>query len=83
MPRERAFIAIGEALGDLSSKVDLVALIPGGPWADPIEFRYFLAHDYDDRAVPPLVWDTIVHDLPQLDAALAELETALSQPLAR
>ncbi len=74
---ERAYIAIGEALGDLSAKVDLTKLAPSGPWVDPVRFRHFLAHDYDDQAVPPLVWDTIVHDLPKLDAALVELEEAL------
>lgn len=75
---ERAFIAIGEALGDLAGKVDLSALAPGAPWADAVRFRHFLAHDYDDQAIPPLVWDTITRDLPGLDAALAALETRLA-----
>lgn len=74
---ERAFIAIGEALGDLGGKVSLTELAPSRPWVDPVRFRHFLAHDYDDQAVPPLVWDTIVHDLPELDSALIELEEAL------
>jgi uncharacterized protein with HEPN domain len=74
---DRAFIAIGEALGDLGGNVDLVVLAPGEPWVDPVRFRHFLAHDYDDKAVPPLVWDTIVHDLPELEAALSDLEAAL------
>jgi uncharacterized protein with HEPN domain len=53
---ERAFIALGEALNDLAGKVDLNALVPGGPWVDPVRFRHFLAHDYDDRTIPPLLW---------------------------
>jgi len=76
---ERAFIAIGEALADLGGKVELTALAPGGPWVDPVRFRHFLAHDYDDQAIPPLVWDTIIHDLPELDAALAGLEVVLGR----
>ena len=75
---ERAFIAIGEALGDLGSKLDLAVLAPGGPWVDAVRFRHFLAHDYDDQAIPPLVWDTITRDLPELDAALAALEVRLA-----
>lgn len=75
---ERAFIAIGEALGDLGRRVDLPALAPGGPWSDAVRFRHFLAHDYDDQAIPPVVWDTITLDLPELDAALAGLELRLS-----
>ena len=74
---ERAFIAIGEALNDLSSKVDLKALVPDGPWVDPIRLRHFLAHDYDDRAIPPLLWDTIRFDLPELLEAVAKLEAVL------
>lgn len=74
---ERAFIALGEALSDLSTKVDLPVLVPNGPWVDPIRFRHFLAHDYDDRTIPPLVWDTIQFDLPELEAALDQLEVAL------
>jgi uncharacterized protein with HEPN domain len=76
---ERAFIAIGEALGDLATKIDLASVAPDGPWVDPVRFRHFLAHDYDDRVIPPLVWDTIVHDLPELDAALARLATTLAK----
>jgi uncharacterized protein with HEPN domain len=52
---ERAFIAIGEALGDLGAQVNLSNLAPTGPWVDPVRFRHFLAHDYDDQALPPLV----------------------------
>jgi uncharacterized protein with HEPN domain len=52
-------------------------LHPSGPWAQPIRFRHFLAHDYDDSALPPLVWDTILFDLPELDAALVIVERAL------
>lgn len=77
---ERAFIALGEALNDLAGKVDLNALVPGGPWVDPVRFRHFLAHDYDDRTIPPLLWDTIRYDLPELEAALTTLETALPGP---
>ena len=76
---ERAFIAIGEALQDLRSKVDLEALAPGGPWMEPVRFRHFLAHDYDDRTIPPLLWDTIRLDLPDLEQALISVEAALPQ----
>ena len=75
---ERAFISIGEALGDLAGNVDLGELAPGGPWVDPVRFRHFLAHDYDDRAIAPLVWDTIRFDLPDLDLALEALAAKLS-----
>lgn len=74
---ERAFIALGEAINDLSAAVDLYALHPDGPWADSVRFRHFLAHDYDDSALPPLVWDTIQRDPPELDAALVALALAL------
>lgn len=74
---ERAFIALGEALNDLAGKVDLNVLVPGGPWVDAVRFRHFLAHDYDDRTIPPLLWDTIQFDLPELEAALVALEEAL------
>ncbi len=74
---ERAFIAIGEALGDLRGKIDLVELAPGGPWAEAGRLRHFLDHDYDDQAIPPLVWATITHDLPELDAALAALQAVI------
>ena len=75
---ERAFIAIGEALSDLRAKLDLRAFEPAGPWVDPVRFRHFLAHDYDDQAIPPLVWDTIRLDLPELDAALARIARRLT-----
>ena len=74
---ERAFIALGEAVKDLSAEVDLTALHPSGPWAQSIRFRHFLTHDYDDGALPPLVWDTRQLDLPELDAALVVVAQAL------
>ena len=36
---ERNFIAIGEAIKDLSRAVDLVGLDPQGPWREPAQFR--------------------------------------------
>ncbi len=42
---ERAFIALGEALRDLSLKVDLETLAPYRAWVYPVGFRNFLAHD--------------------------------------
>jgi uncharacterized protein with HEPN domain len=75
---ERAFIALGEALRDLSDRVDLESILPGGPWVDPVRFRNFLAHDYDDRVMPPLVWRTITLDLPELDAALQTVQHELA-----
>ncbi len=71
---ERAFIAPGEAIKELSKAIDLTALDPGGPWSEPARFRDFLAHDYDDQVVPTLLWKTITTDLADLDAALARLE---------
>lgn len=74
---ERAFIAIGEAMRDLTTKVELSKIAPNGPWADPVRFRNYLAHDYDDQVIPAVMWDTITRDLPELDAALAALEATL------
>ena len=62
----------------LGGKIDLATLAPGGPWSDAVRFGHFLAHDYDDQVIPPLVWDTIRRDLPELDAALEALETGLA-----
>jgi uncharacterized protein with HEPN domain len=67
-------------LAILRGKVDLVELAPGGPWAEAVRFRHFLAHDYDDQAIPPLVWATITHDLPELDAALATVQAVTANP---
>ncbi|MDX2235705.1 MAG: HepT-like ribonuclease domain-containing protein, partial [Hyphomonadaceae bacterium] len=75
---ERAFIALGEAIKDLARAVDLQSLDPAGPWREPARFRDFLAHDYDDQVLPPLVWDTITTDLPDLDAALARVELVVA-----
>jgi uncharacterized protein with HEPN domain len=71
---ERAFIALGEAVKELSRAVDLNALDPGGPWKEPARFRDFLAHDYDDQVIPTLLWKTITTDLGELDAALTRIE---------
>jgi uncharacterized protein with HEPN domain len=76
---ERAFIALGEALKDLMAAVDVHAIAPDGPWIDPVRFRNFLAHEYDDRVLPPLVWRTITQDLPPLDDALRRVEAALNR----
>jgi uncharacterized protein with HEPN domain len=75
---ERNFIAIGEAIKDLAKTHDLAALDPAGPWKRPAQFRDFLAHKYDEGVSHPEVWRTIRHDLPELDAALARLDEALS-----
>ncbi|MDX2237804.1 MAG: HepT-like ribonuclease domain-containing protein [Hyphomonadaceae bacterium] len=76
---ERAFIALGEALKDLMATIDVHAIAPDGPWIDPVRFRNFLAHEYDDRVLPPLVWRTITQDLPPLDDSLRRVEAALNQ----
>jgi uncharacterized protein with HEPN domain len=75
---ERAFIAIGEAVKDLSRTIDLAGTDPAGPWREPARFRDFLAHDYDDQVIPTLLWNTIAVDLSVLDEALARVETAIT-----
>lgn len=77
---ERAFIALGEAIKDLSRSVDLNALDAGGPWREPARFRDFLAHDYDDQVIPTLLWKTITLSLASLDAALERIEPAVGGP---
>lgn len=74
---ERAFIALGEAIKDLSRIVDLQSLDPEGPWREPARFRDFLAHDYDDQVIPDIVWATISDGLPELAAALERVGVAL------
>lgn len=76
---ERAFIALGEAVKDLSRVVDLHALDPGGPWKEPARFRDFLAHDYDDQVIPDIVWATISDGLPDLARALERVGVALGR----
>ncbi len=76
---ERNFIALGEAVKDLGKAVDLKDLGFEGPWRDAAGFRDFLAHRYDEGVSHPDVWDTIVHDLPIIDAALAKVTDALSK----
>lgn len=77
---ERNFIAIGEAIKELSRAVDLVKLDPGGPWREPAQFRDFLAHQYEEGVSHPDVWRTIHDDLPVLDAALARVEPLIGGP---
>jgi len=77
---ERNFIAIGEAIKDLSRAVDLVSLDPQGPWREPAQFRDFLAHQYEEGVSHPDVWRTINDDLPGLDAALARVEPLIGGP---
>ena len=74
---ERAFIALGEAIKDLSRVVDLQSLDPEGPWREPARFRDFLAHDYDDLVIPDVVWATISDGLPDLARALDRVGLAL------
>ena len=74
---ERDFIGIGEAIKELGKVVDLEAVDPKGPWREPARFRDFLAHQYEDGVSHPDVWTTIREDLPELDAALSRVETAL------
>ena len=70
---ERAFIALSEAVKDLSRVVDLNTLDPEGPWKEPARFRDFLAHDYDDQVIPDVVWATISDGLPDLEQALTRV----------
>lgn len=46
---ERNFIAIGEAIQDLSRVIDLASPNPDGPWRGPDQFRDCLAHQYARR----------------------------------
>ncbi len=55
-------------------------LTPAGPWREPQRFRDFLAHDYDDQAIPTLMWKTITTDLADLDDALGRIEVAVGGP---
>lgn len=71
---ERNFIAIGEAIKDLSRVMDLMVVYPSGPWSEPARFRDFLAHRYEEGISHPSVWRTITEDLPVLDDALARVE---------
>lgn len=75
---ERNFIAIGEAIKDLSKATDFDALGFSGPWKEAAGFRDFLAHRYDEGVSHPDVWATIAADLPVLDAALARIEASLT-----
>jgi len=77
---ERNFIAIGEAIKDLSRTVDLAALDPQGPWREPARFRDFLAHQYEEGVSHPDVWQTIQNDLSLLDASLARIEPLIGGP---
>lgn len=77
---ERNFIAIGEAVKDLSRAHDLAAIDPTGRWREPARFRDFLAHQYEEGVSHPDVWQTIQHDLPVLDASLAKLEPLVGGP---
>lgn len=77
---ERNFIAIGEAVKDLSRAHDLAAIDPTGNWREPARFRDFLAHQYEEGVSHPDVWQTIQNDLPVLDASLAKLEPLVGGP---
>ena len=66
---ERAFIALGEAVKDLSRVVNLQMVDSEGPWKEPARARDFLAHDYDDQVIPDVVWATISDGLPDLARA--------------
>jgi uncharacterized protein with HEPN domain len=76
---ERNFIALGEAIKDLSKAIDLKELGFEGPWKDAAGFRDFLAHRYDEGVSHPEVWNTIINDLPIIDAALAEVAASLQK----
>ena len=76
---ERCFIAIGEAVQDLSRSVDLKTLDPQGPWNDAVRFRHFLAHRYNEGTSHSEVFKTVKIDLPDLDAALARVEMLLKR----
>jgi uncharacterized protein with HEPN domain len=76
---ERCFIAIGEAVKDLSQSIDLNTLDPQGPWSNAVRFRHFLAHRYNEGTSHSEVFKTVKVDLPDLDTALARVETLLKR----
>ena len=63
---ERNFIAIGEAIKDLTKSLDLPTLDPTGPWREPARFRDFLAHQYEEGVSHPDVWRSIQGGLQSL-----------------
>ena len=65
----RNFEVIGEAATHLSAAVGATA---GVPWGKVVAFRHRLIHGYwsiDHQ----LVWDVIIHDLPQLKREVVQL----------
>jgi len=64
---ERKLLLIGEAARKLGD--DAETLCPGLPWRDIRGIGDWLRHQYE-RASSELVWNTVMHDLPQLKAAV-------------
>ena len=54
---------VGEAAGRVSPATR--AHLPDFPWSGMIGMRNRIIHGYDTVDIP-VVWDTIVHDLPEL-----------------
>ena len=68
----RALEVIGEAAGQVSAKVREEH--PDIPWSLAVGMRHRLIHAYFDVDLNR-VWDTTIHDLPEL---VAKLESALT-----
>ena len=72
---------IGESVKDLSEEAKSRA--PHIPWHSIVGMRNVLSHTYDDVDFE-IVWDTIIHDLPQLKETVMELLRQLGHdPLQR
>lgn len=67
----RALVKAIEIVGEAASKVSgpTRAELPDVPWTDIVTMRHRLTHTYYDIDLD-IVWNTAVHDLPPLVAAL-------------
>lgn len=68
------FVVIGECANRLSETAKQKC--PSVDWRAVIGFRNFVAHQYFGLDMD-LVWSTIRHDLPHLEASLIELKSTL------
>lgn len=58
---------IGEAASKLSK--EFKEQVKSVEWDDSIKMRHIIVHDYGEVRLD-IIWDTVKHDLPQLEAAL-------------
>lgn len=75
-----AVIRAYEVIGEIAKRLpeDVLMTQPQIAWRDIKEFRDFLAHNYH-RVRLDIVWEA-VEKLPQLQAAIAAMLSALEQP---